>query len=117
MGNSSGPYASMSEPTRQRKSLQEPARERSGWPSPRRGGGGWRRRETGCVRSRRGARDRKAFRRHEGAGGSERSRPMTTNAGVSQVVEVVVKQVPPQSRAQSQAPLTENVLHLANHIG
>jgi len=42
---------------------------------------------------------------------------MTTHAGVSQVVEVVVKQVPPQSRAQSQAPLTENVLHLANHIG
>jgi len=68
---------------------------------------------------------------------------MTTNAVVSQVVEVVVKQVwdgageriiaelkpevigdtvhislcPPQSQGQSQAPLTDNVLYLANHIG
>ena len=36
---------------------------------------------------------------------------MTTNEAVSQVV------CPPQSQGQSQAPLTENVLHLASHIG
>lgn len=37
---------------------------------------------------------------------------MTTNAVVSQVVEVVVEQP-----GQSQAPFTENALTLADHIG